>query len=77
MAQKYFVSEQKEESNRETVLAKCSNHPVPGKDSYRVIAKDARSQKCRLPSFLFCTSTALNMARTRSMKNVPNSYDRL
>jgi len=50
--------------------------PGPGKDSYRVNAKDARSQKCRLLSLWFCTSTVINMARTRSMKTVPNSYDR-
>lgn len=77
MAQKYFVSKQKEESNRETVLTKCSNHPVPAKDSYGVIAEGARSQKCKLLGFLFCTSTVLNTARTRSMKSAPNSYDRL
>ena len=77
MAQKYLGSEQKEESNRETVLAKCPNHLVPGKNSYGVIAKDARSQKCRLPSFLFHISTVLKMAITTSMKSVPNSYDRL
>lgn len=77
MARNYFGSEQKEESNRETVPDKGSNHPVSGRDSYRVIATDAGSQKHKLLSFLFCTSTVLNITRTRSTKSVPNSYDRL
>lgn len=49
MAQNYF--DWNEESKRETVLAKSSDHPVPDKNSHWVVVKDGGNQKCRLPSF--------------------------
>lgn len=73
MTQKYFGSEQKEESNGETVLAKCSNYLVPGKDSHRVIAKDAEMQATSFCSVLLQYLTQQEPGQW----SVPNSHDRL